>query len=92
MFVLYAALMNCREGKLNEAMARRLQWEAPAGMEIVAEYWLQSAELTVVAIFQAESIAPMLEFESFWHDLFGVTMVPVVTAEEGLELARKMMG
>ena len=46
----------------------------------------------MVAVFKAESIAPMLEFESFWQDLFGVTMVPAVNAEEGLELVRMMMG
>lgn len=92
MIVLYVALMKPRGGKLKEALAMRLQWQAPEGMRIIAEYWLQSADLAVVAVFEADSIAPMLQFEATWDDVLGVTMVPAVTAEEGIELAKQMMG
>lgn len=61
-------------------------------MRVLAEYWLQSADLSVVAVFEADSIAPMLQFEATWDDVMGVTIVPAVSAEEGLELAKQMMG
>ena len=92
MFVLYVALMKPRAGKLNEALARRLKLQAPEGMRVLAEYWLQSADLAVVAVFEADSIAPMLQLEATWDDVMGVNIVPAVSAEEGMELAKQMMG
>ena len=92
MFVLYVVLMKPREGKINEAMARRLQWQPPKGMRVIGEYWTQSADLSVVSVIEADSIAPMLEFEATWDDVFGVTFIPAVSAEEGMELAKQMMG
>ena len=44
-----------------------------------AEYWLQASDPAVVAIFEADSVAPI------------ITVVPAVTAEEGLQLAQQMM-
>jgi len=90
--MLYVALMKAREGKLNEALAKRLQWQGQEGMNIKAEYWVQSADLSVIAVFEADSIAPMLQFEAAWQDVFGITIIPAVSAEEGMELAKKMMG
>ena len=90
--MLYVALMKIGEGKLREALAKRLQWQIPEGMNLVAEYWLQTPDPNVVAAFETDNIAPMMQLEAEWDDIFAITIVPAVSAEEGLELAKKTMG
>ena len=90
--MLYVALMKIREGKVKEALPKRLQWQIPEGMNLVAEYWLQTPDPFVIAAFETDSIAPMMQFEAEWDDIFAITIVPAVSAEEGLELGKKMMG
>ena len=56
-----------------------------------AEYWLQASDPAVVAIFGADSVAPIMAIATEWGDVFDITVVPAVTAEEGLQLAQQMM-
>ncbi len=58
---------------------------------MVGEYWLQG-DPTVVSILEADSVAPIMATTTEWADAFGITVLPAVTAEEGLELAKQMMG
>jgi len=90
--MLYVILMKAREGKLKDAIARRLQWNPPEGMQVLGEYWVQSAEISCIAIFEGDHIAPMLEFECTWEDVFEITFIPAVSAQDGMEVAKKMMG
>ncbi len=90
--MLYVALMKIRDGKIKEAIAKRLQWQIPEGMNVVAEYWLQTPDPNVVVAFETDSIALMLQLEAEWDEYFAMTIVPAISAEEGLELGKKMMG
>ena len=91
--MLYVALMKIRgDGKIKEALAKRLQWQIPEGINLVAEYWLQTPDPSVITVFKTDSIAPMLQLESEWDDYFAITIVPAVSAEEGMEMGKKMMG
>jgi hypothetical protein len=42
-------------------------------------------------IVEADSVAPMMAVNAEWGDVFDITTVPAITAEEGLELAKQMM-
>jgi len=90
--MLYVALMKIFEGKNNAALAKRLQWQSPEGVNVVAEYWLETPDPLVIAIFETESKAAMMQFTTAWNEYFAITIVPAITAEEGLELGKKMMG
>ena len=90
--MLFVALFSTTEGTPTERIARRVQWQYPEGLQVVAEYWLQTDDPAVVAIFEADTIAPIMAMTTEWGDVFDITVVPAITAEEGLDLAKQMMG
>ncbi len=90
--MLFVALFRPTEGTPTERIARRVQFQHPEGVKQVAEYWLQTDDPAVIAIFEADSIAPIMAVTTEWGDVFDITVVPAVTAKEGLELAKQMMG
>lgn len=89
--MLFAILLKVRSGTAKERIARRVQWQYPAGARMVAEYWLQTTDPQVISIVEAESVAPILAAVIAWDDVFDLTVVPAMTAEEGLKLAKQMM-
>jgi hypothetical protein len=89
--MLFVALLKATGGTPEERIARRAQWQPPEGGQAIAEYWLQTTNPQVVAIFEADSVAPILAVTAAWGDVFDITVAPAVTAEEGLQLAQQMM-
>ncbi len=89
--MLYVALGKVRTGTIKERTARRLQWSYPPGMKVIGEYWLQTDDPSIVVISEADDIGPMMAAISDWDDVMSWTVVPAVTAEQGMEMAKKMM-
>jgi len=57
--MLFVALLSPKPGNtFQEGIARRLQWEAPEGANVLAEYWLETEAPRVIAIVEAESMDP----------------------------------
>ena len=88
--MLFVAIGNVRAGTSKERMARRLTWTYPPGMKPVAEYLTLSGSPAVVSIAEADDIAPMMAATSAWDDVISWTVLPAVTAEQGIEMAKKM--
>ncbi len=88
--MLFAALLKAKAGTPQERIARRLQWQHPEGIRPVAEYWLQSSEVTVVSLIEADSVQSIMAVTVQWADVFDITVVPAMTAEEGLQWAQQM--
>ena len=72
-------------------MQKRVEWKSPEGIKKVAEYWLQNNAPRVITIFEADNIAPIMASTAPWTEFFEITVVPAITAEEGLKLAPQMM-
>jgi hypothetical protein len=89
--MLFVALLKATAGTPEERIARRAQWQYPEGVQPVAEYWLQTADPDVVSIFETDSVAPIMATLAEWGDVYDITVVPAITAEEGLQLAQQMM-
>jgi len=89
--MLFVALGKVRAATVQERTARRVQWQYPEGAHVVAEYWLQTQDPNVITVFEADSIAPIMAATSPWDDVFDFTIVPAVSAEEGMEIARRLM-
>ncbi len=93
--MLFTALLKVREGSTtNERIVRRAQYRYPEGAKPVTEYWLQTTDPSlpnVVATYEAESVEPILALLSDWDDHFHITVVPAITAEDGLEVIEQMM-
>jgi len=89
--MLFVALLKVSGGTEEERISRRMAWQYPEGTRPVAEYWLQG-EPNVISVFEADSNAAIMALTMAWSDLFDITVVPAVTSEQGLELAKQMMG
>jgi hypothetical protein len=89
--MLFVALGKVRAGTVRERIARRLEWQYPEGAKLVAEYWLQIPDPQLIAVVEADNIAPIMAAITPWDDVFDFTIVPAVGAEEGMEIARRMM-
>lgn len=90
--MLFVALLNSRPGAtFQEGDARRLQWQYPEGANVIAEYWLETDAPRVVAIMEAESMAPFGQIRMEWGDLFEIEVLPAVTAQQGMEMLRQAM-
>ena len=89
--MLFISLGRVRAGTDKERIARRMQWSYPPGLKLVAEYWLSTDDPKLVSIAEADDIGPILAATSAWDDVFSFTVVPAVTAEQGLALAKQMM-
>jgi hypothetical protein len=73
-----------------ERIARRMSWQYPAGMRMVAEYWPMSTEVAVIAVAEADNVASIMKAIVDWDDVFDLTVVPAMTAEQGLQMAQQM--
>jgi hypothetical protein len=71
---------------------RRAAWQYPDGVKLIAEYWPMSGEYQVVTVFAAETIAPIMEIEFEWNDVFDVTVSPAISADEGLRVGPEVFG
>jgi len=91
--MLFVAMNTVRgdTGNSKERIARRIQWQYPEGMNVLGEYWLQTPDPVVIMIFEADDIAPIMAATAEWDDCLNITVVPAISAKDGLELAKKMM-
>jgi hypothetical protein len=90
--MLFVVVLRTRPGTtFQEGGARRLQWQYPEGVNVLAEYWLETESPRVVAVVESESMEPFGQIRMDWGDLFEIEVFPVVTAEQGLEMARQAM-
>jgi Protein of unknown function (DUF3303) len=90
--MLFVALLSTKPGNtFQEGVARRLQWEYPEGMNVLAEYWLETESPRVLAVVEADSMEPFGQVRMDWGDTFEIEIFPAVTAEQGLEMARQAM-
>jgi hypothetical protein len=90
--MLFVATLNPTGGTPQERTARRLKWDYPEGVKPIAEYWPLGGAVSVISIFEADSVAPILATLMAWGDVFEISVSPAVTAEEGMRLAQQMMG
>ena len=88
--MLYVCLMKVRTGTAKERIARRAEWKYPEGLRVVGEYWPQTTDPACISIVEADSIAPIMAAVAAWDDMFDITVVPAVAAEEGLQLAQQL--
>jgi Protein of unknown function (DUF3303) len=90
--MLFVVLLSTKPGNtFQEGVGRRLQWDYPEGMNGLAEYWLETESPRVVSVVEAESMEPFGQIRMDWGDMFEIEVFPVVTAEQGLEMARRAM-
>jgi len=89
--MLFVALLKGFPATTQETRIRRMEWDYPdVGTKVLGEYWLQSNDPEVVAIFEADHISQIMATFAAWDDVFEVKIYPAVSADEGLELLKQM--
>ena len=68
---------------------RRLQWQYPEGMKVLAEYWLATSDPAVITIAEADDAGVIRKAMEQWDDVFDYNVFPAITAEQGLAAARR---
>lgn len=90
--MLFVGLCKQIPGTDQESSARRLQWDWPEdGPKIVAEYWVQTNDPTVIIVFETDHVGQIMMMSAVWSDVFEIAIYPAVTAEEGLEMLKMMI-
>lgn len=89
--MLFVTLCKARGGNLRERMTRRIDWNYPPAVKLIAEYWLQADDPSVITITEADDPVPMMAAVADWNDVFEMTVLPAMTAEQGMELAKASM-
>ncbi len=88
--MLFAFVANYLDGtteaQRDAALARRAQWKFPEGTKPVAEFWSVGNNPLVYSVFEADDIAAVWKVAADWNDVFDIAIVPVVTAEQGLNI------
>ncbi len=75
---------------MKERVPRRVNWQYPSGVEVVGEYWLLGGDPALIVIAEAD-LASLMTAIADWDDAFDFTVVPAITAEQGLELSKQML-
>jgi hypothetical protein len=92
----YVALLRFRpsvsSAERDAALARRMTWQYPDGVSVIAEYWPMSADVQVVSIFCTDNVATIMEFEFEWSDVFDIDVSPAVSSDDGLRIGGEVFG
>jgi hypothetical protein len=71
-------------------VARRVNWKYPQGVRVLGEYWLLSSDPALIMIAESENVASLMMGLAEWDDLLDMTIMPALSSEQGLELAKQM--
>lgn len=93
--MLFVMFMGWKPGvtgeQTDDALARRAQWQYPAGVNVLGEYWITNPDPTVVSIVEADAYESIMEISMAWGDVFNISAFPATTAKEGLEMGARIM-
>jgi hypothetical protein len=90
--MLFVVLGSVKGSTSQQRIERRLGWSYPEGIRPIAEYWLQTPHPNMILVAEADDIAPIMAGNSQWDDLLDITVVPAVAADQGMKIAKQMMG
>jgi len=51
-----------------------------------------SSDVQVVSIFSTDDVAPILEFELEWSDVFDIDVSPALSSDDGLRIGAELLG
>ena len=92
----YVMLLRWKQGLARDdrdgALVQRAGWKYPDGVKLIAEYWPAADDPAVVSVFQTDDYAGLMEIGMTWGHLFDVTILPAVSAEDGLKVGPEVMG
>ncbi len=89
--MLFVSICKEKNSTAKERITRRATWQYPPGLKVLAEYWPQGSDIVVINVVESDNVGLLMAALSDWDDLMQITVVPAVTAEDGLKLAANML-
>ena len=90
--MLFVSLLTLKEGlsrqQIDDAAQRRARWKYPSDMTLVGEYWLPGTP-NVVCVFEADTVAPVIQVNHAWADVFDIQTYPAVAWDAGLRVLQQ---
>jgi hypothetical protein len=91
----YVMLLRWKQGLTRDqrdgALMQRAGWNYPSGVEVIAEYWPAAEDPAVVSLFRTNDFAALMEIQFTWGDIFDITVIPAISAEDGLKVGPDAM-
>lgn len=94
--MLFVATLTYRIGlpaeKMQEALPRRSNWQAPPSLKILGEYVLLgegAGRPHIIAIGETEDIAAVFAVYAAWNDLFDVSITPAISIQQAFQLSQE---
>lgn len=78
---------------INAALLRRAAWTYPEGAVPVGEYWTAGNDpqhVAIVVVFDDLTPEGLLATVLAWQDVFDMSFLPAMTAQEGLEIGARL--
>jgi hypothetical protein len=69
-------------------VSRRAKWNWPADLRVIGECWIPNNDPTLIAILETEDVGAVVRAATDWEDVFDLTVLPAMTAERVLQLAK----
>jgi hypothetical protein len=69
---------------------RWVNWNCPADLRVIEEYWLPNNDPTLIAILETQDVGAVVRAVADWEDVFDLTVSPAMTAEQVRQLAKQM--
>jgi len=88
---LFHLKADVNQAKIAEAIARRVEYKFPEGVELLEEYWTPVGSPAVVSIFEATSPAALMANSVTWIDTFDVHVYPITEWKEGAQKLPKLL-
>jgi hypothetical protein len=92
----YVMLLRWKQGLARDqrdgALIQRAGWQYPEGVKVIAEYWPAAEDPAVVSIFRADDFGALMEIDLTWGHIFDITILPAISAEDGLKVGPEAMG
>ena len=90
--MIFISLLTYKQGlsryQIDDAAQRRARWKYPSELELIGEYWVQGIPQLII-IIEAEDIAPVLQSNHSWADVFDIQTYPAMTVDEGLRTLQR---
>jgi len=80
--------------KVMECLGRRFSYKEPEGANMLFEYWpggVGDKTPAVVAGYDMTDLGPMMEIELYWGEYFDITMMPAISADDGIKMGADIL-
>jgi len=85
---LFAYKPGLSRQQIDDAAQRRARWKYPPNLRLLGEYWVQGSP-SVISIIEADSLAPIVQANYPWGDVYDIQTHPALTVADALRVLQQ---